>query len=133
MIKPSGASHATRIVSRLQASGYELERMCWRTLEESDVEVLYPAIRERLAESRWWQNHVRYMASRPCALLILRCSHPDPHRALAELKGADADARQCRPGTLRHDFPGPSIFNSFHSADNSDETERMVAYFQLST
>src|SRR5262245_41879000 len=85
-----------------------------------------------------WQTWRYRMVDATLALgpaMVLICRHigddPDPHAALATLKGSQHPAKAA-PGTLRHDFGSiNAILGLLHSSDGPPESAREAAIFGL--
>lgn len=137
VVKPAGGAQKERIVQRLAKHGFSIVTGGWRSLSPEDARALYPEIFAALWDDTarrpgpLWRNHERYLTSSSVYLAAAAHSAEDAHARMTALKGASPRSDECAPGTLRSDFPGPSVFNAFHSAADADESEAMFAYFAL--
>jgi len=137
VVKPAGRALSKAIVDSMAGHGFTVVRRAWHTLSSDDAEILYPYVFEQLRDrsSRvpgpYWANHVRYLGSATSLLAVVRHPEDGAHARMRELKGASPYSDRCAPGTIRYDFPGPSVFNSFHSCDEAAESAAMQRHFRL--
>lgn len=136
LIKPAGVDRATAIVQRIHGAGFTVVTQRWIVVSPADAEMLYPDVFATLAGAtastpHLWDHHVRYLGSRPSLALQVRHHLAGGHRIMSELKGRSPRSLDCAVGTIRRDYPGPAVFNAFHSASTPGESAAMIDHFGL--
>jgi nucleoside-diphosphate kinase len=124
IIKPDafGASLTGKILSQLEAEGFQLVASRVVRLGRKEAEAFYAVHRGR----PFFGSLVEFMTSGPCMPLLLRREEAVPH--LRAVIGA-TDPAEAEAGTIRARFAESKERNAIHASDSPENAEKEIAFF----
>lgn len=124
IIKPDAVErrHVGRIVSRIEAEGFQIRAMRRVALSRSDAEGFYAVHRER----PFFGSLTAFMSSGPAIVLVLEA--PDAIKKWRALMGA-TDPAKAEAGTLRKEFAESIERNATHGSDAPETAAYEIGYF----
>jgi nucleoside-diphosphate kinase len=124
IIKPDAvaASHAGRIIQRIEEAGFQIRAMRMLHLSRQDAEGFYAVHRER----PFFASLTTFMSSGPVIVLALEA--PEAIRTWRALMGA-TDPAKADAGTLRKEFGRSIENNATHGSDAPDTAAFELGYF----
>ncbi len=124
MIKPDAvrARKAGEIITRIERTGLEIERMEKCMLDEETVKVHYA----HLSDKPFFGNIVSFMTSGPVIKMVV--SGPSAIKKMRTLMGV-TDPVEAAPGTIRGDFAVDVNSNVIHGSDGPDTAAAEIERF----
>ena len=124
IIKPDAiaASHAGRIIQRIEEAGFQIRAMKLVRLSQAEAEGFYAVHRGR----PFFPSLTAFMASGPSIVMVLEA--PDAIRTWRALMGA-TDPAKADSGTIRKDFASSIERNATHGSDAPETAAFEVGYF----
>ena len=124
IIKPDAVAHGLigRIISRIEAEGFQIRAMRRVLLSQSEAEGFYAVHRAR----PFFGSLTAFMSSGPAVVMVLEA--PDAIRKWRTLMGA-TDPAKADAGTLRKEFAQSIERNVTHGSDAPDTAAYEIGYF----
>jgi nucleoside-diphosphate kinase len=124
IIKPDAiaASHAGRIIQRIEEAGFQIRAMKLVRLSQAEAEGFYAVHRGR----PFFPSLTAFMASGPSIVMVLEA--PDAIRKWRALMGA-TDPAKADSGTIRRAFASSIERNATHGSDAPETAAFEVGYF----
>ncbi|HVG84579.1 MAG TPA: nucleoside-diphosphate kinase [Vicinamibacterales bacterium] len=124
IIKPDAVQNrvAGRILSRIEAAGFNVRAMRMIHLSKSEAEGFYHVHRDK----PFFGGLTDFMSSGPCVVLCLEA--PDAIKKWRDLMGATNPANAAE-GTLRKDFGASIDNNATHGSDAPETAAFELGYF----
>ncbi|MGE3507543.1 MAG: nucleoside-diphosphate kinase [Vicinamibacterales bacterium] len=124
IIKPDAVARGLvgKIVSRIEAEGFQIRAMRRVALSLRDAEGFYAVHRQR----PFFGSLTAFMSSGPAVVLVLEA--PDAIKKWRTLMGA-TDPAKADPGTLRREFAESIERNATHGSDAPETAAYEIGYF----
>jgi nucleoside-diphosphate kinase len=124
IIKPDAVARgvAGRIISRIEAEGFQIRAMRRVALTRQQAEGFYDVHRQR----PFFASLTAFMSSGPAIVLVLEAA--DAIKKWRTLMGA-TDPAKADPGTLRKEFAESIERNATHGSDAAETAAYEIGYF----
>lgn len=133
MIKPGGIKYKREIQQKMIAEGFLPLQEITKVLSIPEAQALYHAVFQQLLEesegTSYVANHLNYLTSNTACIMVTYNRGFVSQQRVSLFRGTHFRGEQCYPGSIRHDYPGSGVFNSFHCSLTMEETEAQMSLF----